>query len=201
MPFQLSQLPWPINALGSLMPESTLNYHYGKHHRAYVDNLNKFAAGTRFESLPLEEIIRVTAGDATQKAIFNNAAQVWNHDFFWKSMKPSGGGVPQGRLAEWIVRDFGSLQNFKEEFAKTAVGQFGSGWGWLVLKEGKLSILSTGNAETPISMAGVVPLLTVDVWEHAYYLDYQNRRPDWVATWLDKLVNWSFAESQLDSAL
>ena len=136
------------------MPENTLNYHYGKHHKAYVDKLNKFSEGTRFAELPLVEVIRATAGDESQKSIFNNAAQVWNHDFFWKSMKPNGGGKPSGKLAELIDRDFGSYDSFKAEFAKTAVGTFGSGWAWLVLKEGKLSLLSTSNAETPISTVG-----------------------------------------------
>lgn len=201
MAFQLPELPWPINALGAEMPESTLNYHYGKHHKAYVDNLNKFAAGSRFEELPLVDVIRMTAGDPAQKAIFNNAAQVWNHDFFWKSMKPNGGGAPSGKLAELIDRDLGGFEAFKETFAKTAVGQFGSGWGWLIFREGKLEVISTGNAETPISQNGVTPLLTVDVWEHAYYLDFQNRRPDFVANWLSKLANWEFAEAQLVAAL
>ncbi len=201
MAFQLPALPWAIDALEPLMPENTLNYHYGKHHKAYVDNLNKFSEGTRFAELPLVEVIRATAGDESQKSIFNNAAQVWNHDFFWKSMKPNGGGKPSGKLAELIDRDFGSYDSFKAEFAKTAVGTFGSGWAWLVLKEGKLSLLSTSNAETPISTVGVTPLMTIDVWEHAYYLDFQNRRPDFVAQWLEKLVNWDFAAEQMAGAL
>ncbi len=201
MAFQLPALPWAINALEPLMPENTLNYHYGKHHKAYVDNLNKFSEGTRFAELPLVEVIRATAGDGSQKSIFNNAAQVWNHDFFWKSMKPNGGGKPSGKLAELIDRDFGSYDSFKAEFTKTAVGTFGSGWAWLVLKEGKLSLLSTSNAETPISIVGVTPLITIDVWEHAYYLDFQNRRPDFVAQWLEKLVNWDFAAEQMAGAL
>jgi superoxide dismutase, Fe-Mn family len=196
MAFTLPPLPYPENALEPATSANTLNFHHGKHHKAYVDNLNKFVAGTPMEHQSLEEIIKATAKDSSKASIFNNAAQVWNHTFFWSCMKPGGGGRPQGELAQRIDQAFGGYDKFAEQFKASAVGRFGSGWGWLVLDGGELKITSTSNAETPMSQ-GQVALLTVDVWEHAYYLDYQNRRPDFVQAFLDKLVNWDFAAQNL----
>jgi Fe-Mn family superoxide dismutase len=177
----------------------TISFHHGKHHKAYVDNLNKLAAGTEFEGKPLEDVVRAAAGKPDKAAIFNNAAQIWNHTFFWQSMKPAGGGKPTGAVAAKIDQAFGSYEKFVEQFKATAVGRFGSGWGWLVAEGGTLKIVATPNAETPIT-AGQTPLFTVDVWEHAYYLDYQNRRPDFVQAFLDHLVNWDFASANLAKA-
>jgi len=164
-----------------------------------VDNLNKLLAGTEWEDKPLEEIIRLAAADPAKVGVFNNAAQVWNHTFFWHCMKPQGGGRPTGKLAQMLDEAFGSYEKFTEQFKATAVGRFGSGWGWLVLENGALKLVSTPNAETPLTK-GQVALLTVDVWEHAYYLDYQNRRPDFVQAFLDKLVNWDFVAANLAQA-
>jgi len=195
MTITLPELPYAQNALEPHITANTLSFHYGKHHNAYVTNLNKLIPGTEFEKLSLEEIVKKSSG-----GIFNNAAQVWNHTFYWHSMKPSGGGAPSGELAAQIAQDFGSLEKFKEEFTTAATTQFGSGWAWLVLdKSGKLKVTKTANAETPITTSDT-PLLTIDVWEHAYYLDYQNRRPDYIATFLDKLANWEFAAKNFASA-
>jgi len=161
-----------------------------------VDNLNKLIAGTDLENKPLEEIIRLTANDSSKVGVFNNAAQVWNHTFYWHCMKPGGGGQPTGELAGMIDQAFGGFQQFAEQFKATAVGRFGSGWGWLVLDNGQLKVVNTLNAENPLTK-NQVPLLTVDVWEHAYYLDYQNRRPDFVQAFLDNLVNWEFVAQNL----
>lgn len=199
MAFELPALPFPDNALEPHYSAKTLSFHHGKHHKAYVDNLNKLVAGTDLESRSLEEIIRATAGASDKAAVFNNAAQVWNHTFFWSCMKPGGGGKPQGDLAARIEEAFGSFDKFAEQFKVAAVGRFGSGWAWLVLENGKLAITSTPNADTPLAH-GQTPLLTVDVWEHAYYLDYQNRRPDFVQAFLDHLVNWDFAARNLAQA-
>jgi superoxide dismutase, Fe-Mn family len=196
MAFELPPLPYPKNALEPHMSEKTFEFHYGKHHQAYVTNLNNLVKDTPMASQSLEEIIKATAKDESKAGIFNNAAQVWNHTFFWNGMKPNGGGAPSGALAQKIDAAFGSLDKFKEAFKAAAVGQFGSGWAWLVAKGGKLAIETTSNADTPIAHGGK-PLLVADVWEHAYYLDYQNRRPDHVQAWLDKLANWSFAEQNL----
>jgi Fe-Mn family superoxide dismutase len=196
MPFTLPPLPFAPNALEPHMSAETFSFHHGKHHQAYVTNLNNLIAGTEYENLPLEEIIRKTAGDSAKAGIFNNAAQVWNHTFFWHSLKPNGGGAPTGELATKIDASFGSFDKFKEAFKAAAVGQFGSGWAWLVEEAGELRIVKTPNAETPITK-GQRPLLTVDVWEHAYYLDFQNRRPDFVDSFLSNLANWDFAAKNL----
>ena len=196
-PFELPALPYADTALEPAMSAKTFSFHYGKHHKAYVDNLNKLVAeDAALAELPLEELIRKSAGDAARRSLFNNAAQVWNHTFFWNSMRPSGGGAPRGRIAEQIEASFGGYDAFKTAFAEAAKTQFGSGWAWLVEDGGKLGVVQTANADTPLAH-GQRALLTIDVWEHAYYLDYQNRRPDYVAAFLDKLVNWEFAEQNL----
>jgi len=178
-----------MNALAPHISQETLEFHYGKHHQAYVTNLNGLIPGTEFESLPLEDIVRRSSG-----AVFNNAAQIWNHTFFWNSLSPTGGGEPQqGPLAQAIAAQWGSFAAFKEAFNKSAVGNFGSSWTWLVKKaDGSLAIVNTSNAATPITGTDT-PLLTCDLWEHAYYIDYRNRRPDYLAAWWN-LVNWAFAE-------
>ncbi len=195
-PFTLPPLPYPENALSPAISAQTVGFHYGKHHQGYVNKLNELAAGTPWADQPLEAVIKATAGQADQAAMFNNAAQVWNHTFYWNSLRPQGGGKPVGVLAEMIEKSFGGLEPFKAEFAKAAASQFGSGWAWLVKDGDKLIVTRTGNADTPIAH-GQKPLLTVDVWEHAYYLDYQNRRADYVAAVLDKLINWEFAAQNL----
>jgi len=189
-------LPYAENALEPVISANTISFHYGKHHKAYVDNLNKLIAETEFEGLTLEEIIQKTAGKPEYAGIFNNAAQVWNHTFFWNSLSPRGGGKPSEVLMKKIEESFGSFDDFLKEFAEAANTQFGSGWAWLVLDGSKLKVMKTANAETPLTL-GVKPLLTIDVWEHAYYLDYQNKRPDFVAAVLEKLVNWEFAAINL----
>ena len=199
MAFSLPPLPYPEDALEPDYSARTISFHYGKHHKAYVDNLNKLLAGTEWEGKSLEEIIRLAAADPAKVGVFNNAAQVWNHTFFWHCMKPQGGGRPTGKLAKMLDEAFGSYEKFVEQFKATAVGRFGSGWGWLVLEGGALKLVSTPNAETPLTK-GQVALLTVDVWEHAYYLDYQNRRPDFVQAFLDRLVNWDFVAGNLAQA-
>jgi Fe-Mn family superoxide dismutase len=199
MAFSLPPLPYPEDALEPDYSARTISFHYGKHHKAYVDNLNKLLAGTEWEGKSLEEIIRLAAADPAKVGVFNNAAQVWNHTFFWHCMKPQGGGRPTGKLAKMLDEAFGSYEKFAEQFKATAVGRFGSGWGWLVLEGGALKLVSTPNAETPLTK-GQVALLTVDVWEHAYYLDYQNRRPDFVQAFLDRLVNWDFVAGNLAQA-
>lgn len=196
MAFELPPLPYPDDALEPYYTARTFSFHHGKHHKAYVDNLNKLLPGSLYEHATLEEIILATAGDPTKAGFFNNAAQVWNHTFFWHCMKPGGGGRPTGELAARIDAAFGSYEKFAEQFKAAAVGRFGSGWGWLVLDGDQLSIMSTPNAETPMTQ-GKKALLTVDVWEHAYYLDYQNRRPDFVQAFLDHLVNWDFVAANL----
>jgi Fe-Mn family superoxide dismutase len=188
----LPPLPYAENALEPVITGKTIGFHYGKHHKGYVDNLNKLIAGTGFEGQSLENIIVQTSNKEDQTAIFNNAAQVWNHTFYWNSMKPGGGGEPPEALKQKIKESFGSVDALKKEWASTAVSQFGSGWAWLVLEGGKLKILKTGNAETPMT-SDAKPLLVIDVWEHAYYLDYQNRRADHVNAVIDKLINWEFA--------
>jgi Fe-Mn family superoxide dismutase len=195
-PIELPPLPYPANALDPYISSNTIGFHYGKHHKAYVDNTNKLIAGTDLADLPLEKIITATAGNFEKQAIFNNAAQVWNHTFYWKSMKPKGGGAPPKELATKIDAAFGSYEGFKKAFTDAAVTQFGSGWAWLVAKDGALSIVKTPNAENPLHK-GLTPLLTIDVWEHAYYLDWQNKRPDYVAAFLEHLVDWEFAAANL----
>ena len=199
MALELPSLPYAHDALSPHINAETLNFHYGKHHQAYVTNGNKLIEGTEFASMDLVAIIKATAGKANKAGIFNNAAQVWNHTFYWNSMKPGGGGAPNGAIAAKIDADFGSYAKFCELFAQAGATQFGSGWAWLVLNGGKLEVAKTPNAETPLT-TGAVPLLTMDVWEHAYYLDFQNRRPDYMKTFLDHLVNWDFANQNLASA-
>lgn len=196
MTITLPPLPYAQNALEPHITANTLSYHYGKHHQAYVTNLNNLIKDTPMAGAPLEEIIKQSAKDSSKAGIFNNAAQVWNHTFYWNSMKPNGGGTPKGELAKKIDKDFGGFDKFKEAFKQAAATQFGSGWAWLVLDGGTLKVTKTGNADLPMAH-GQKALLTIDVWEHAYYLDFQNRRPDYVTTFLDKLVNWDFAEKNL----
>jgi Fe-Mn family superoxide dismutase len=198
MAFQLPPLPWAEDALEPVYSARTVSFHYGKHHQAYVDNLNKLVAGTDLESKSLEEVIGAVAGDPAKVGVFNNAAQVWNHTFFWNGMKPGGGGAPVGDVADKIAAAFGDYPTFVEQFKAAGVGRFGSGWAWLVVEDGALKIVSTPNAEMPAPPKQTA-LLTVDVWEHAYYLDYQNRRPDWVQAFFDKLVNWEFVARNLSA--
>ncbi len=176
---ELPPLPYAQDALAPVISAETLSFHYGKHHKAYVDNLNKLVAGTELAEQPLEAVIKAVAGEADKAGVFNNAAQIWNHTFFWNSLKPNGGGAPTGARPRGIDAAFGSFDNFKKEFANAAMTQFGSGWAWLVADQGQLKVVKTPNAETPLT-TGQVALLTIDVWEHAYYLDYQNRRADFV---------------------
>jgi len=194
--FTLPPLPYPENALAPVISANTLSFHYGKHHKAYLDNLNKLIAGTEYEAATLEKIITDTAGKADKTPIFNNAAQTWNHTFYWNGLKPNGGGKPTGRIAQMIESDLGGYEQFKKDFAQAGVTQFGSGWAWLVAEGGKLKLVKTGNADNPLTK-GQVPLLTLDVWEHAYYLDYQNRRPDHLSAAIDQLLNWDFANENL----
>ncbi len=194
--FTLPALPYAQDALAPYVSGKTMSFHYGKHHQAYVDNLNKLIAGTPWTGQPLDTIIREAAGAADQAAVFNNAAQAWNHAFFWRSMKPGGGGRPAGRLMDLMGKSFGGFDEFKNAFLTAAVAQFGSGWVWLVQEGDGLKIVKTSNADTPMAH-GQTALLTCDVWEHAYYLDYQNRRQDFVQAFLDHLANWEFAASQL----
>lgn len=192
MPFTLPKLPYALDALVPHISQETLEYHYGKHHSTYVTNLNKLVAGTEFESMPLEEVIKKSKG-----GMFNNAAQVWNHTFYWNCLSPNGGGEPKGKLADAITKSFGSFAVFKEQFTQASITTFGSGWGWLVQDDkGDLKIISTSNAGTPMT-EGLTALLTCDVWEHAYYIDYRNVRPDYLnAFW--SLVNWEFAASNMN---
>lgn len=192
----LAPLPYAEDALAPVITANTIGFHYGKHHRGYVDNLARMIKGTEYEGMPLERIVTATAGKADKTALFNNAGQIWNHDFYWKSLRPNGGGKPPHALATLIDESFGSFDNFRKELSATTVSQFGSGWGWLVSEGGKLKVTKTANAETPI-IQGLKPLLTIDVWEHAYYLDYQNRRADYVNALIDKLLNWEFAQRNL----
>ena len=192
----LPTLPYADNALAPVISANTIKFHYGKHHQAYVDNLNKLIAGTEFANLPLEKIITEAAGKPDKTAIFNNAAQTWNHTFYWRSLRPQGGGEPSAMLKQKIDATFGSLDACKKELATAAMAQFGSGWVWLVLDGDKLKVIKTGNAALPMT-SGLKPLLTIDVREHAYYLDYQNRRADYVNAVLDKLINWGFVAANL----
>ncbi|MCR9140753.1 MAG: superoxide dismutase [bacterium] len=196
MAITLPELPYAQNALEPHITANTLSFHYGKHHNAYVTNLNKMLEGSPLANESLEKIITEVKGDASKAGIFNNAAQVWNHTFYWNSMKPNGGGQPTGELADRINKDFGSYEKFAEEFKTAAATQFGSGWAWLVEDGGKLAVMKTANADLPLAH-GKKALLTIDVWEHAYYLDFQNKRPDYIGTFLDKLVNWDFASQNL----
>ena len=199
MAHTLPALPYGLDALEPNISRSTLEFHHGKHHAAYVTNLNNLVAGTDLESKSLEDTITAVAGDAGKAGVFNNAAQVWNHSFYWQCMKPGGGGQPTGALADKINADFGSYEAFVEQFKTAGATQFGSGWAWLVLDGGTLKVTKTANADLPLAH-GQKALLTMDVWEHAYYLDYQNRRPDYMTTYLEKLVNWDFVAANLAAA-
>lgn len=194
---ELPKLPYAENALDPVISADTLRFHHGKHHKTYVDTLNKLLENEdKLASLSLEDLIREIANDADRGKMFNQAAQVWNHTFYWNSMAPKGGGKPTGALKDKIDADLGGYDAFRDAFKTAATSQFGSGWAWLIVDNGKLAITNTANAHTPVE-DGKTPLLTIDVWEHAYYLDYQNRRPDYVDAFLDKLVNWEFAEQNL----
>lgn len=198
MAIELPPLPFAATALEPHISAKTFEFHHGKHHKAYVDKTNELIKGTPYEGKSLEEIILGSWKEKNQP-LFNNSAQVWNHTFFWNSLKPQGGGKPTGKLAAQIEKDFGSYEKFAEEFKAAGVGQFGSGWAWLVADaSGKLAVTKTPNAEDPM-ITGNTAILTCDVWEHAYYLDYQNRRPDFLQTFLDKLVNWEFAAKNYDN--
>jgi Fe-Mn family superoxide dismutase len=192
-------LPWKEDALAPLVSANTIRFHYGKHHKAYVDNLNRLVAGNPLSELSLEQLVRETANVQSQSAIYNNAAQAWNHEFFWNCLNPGRDMQPSDALKLRIADDFGSYGAFKEQFAAAAMGQFGSGWAWLIVDAAKLKITRTPNADTPMA-AGKACLLTIDVWEHAYYLDYQNRRPDFVQTFIDHLINWDFVAQNLAKA-
>ena len=197
MAFELPSLPFAIDALEPHISARTFEFHHGKHHAAYVTNLNNLTKDTDLASKSLEEVIKAAAADLPAKqGIFNNAAQVWNHTFFWNCLKKGGGGKPGAKLLARIESDLGGFDKFKEDFKNAAVTQFGSGWAWLVEENGKLKITKTANADLPLAH-GQKALLTVDVWEHAYYLDWQNRRPDFVQCFLDNLVNWAFVEANL----
>ncbi len=198
MAVELAPLPYDLDALEPHISARTLEFHYGKHHKGYVDKLNAAIADTDYDKQSLESIVQNSL-DAVDSGVFNNAAQIWNHDFFWNSLSPSGGGEPTGELAELIDDSFGSFAAFHEEFHTRATKQFGSGWAWLVVAGDKLSMTTTANADTPF-VHGQTALLTCDVWEHAYYLDHQNRRPDYVKTFLGKLANWDHATAQLKEA-
>jgi len=196
MAFTIPALPFEKNALEPAMSSTTLTYHHDKHHQAYCDTLNKLIAGTEYEKMPLEEIIRTSQSGP----IFNNAAQTWNHSFFWNCLKPNGGGDPSGKLLDAINAKYGSMDAFRAEFTKMAVGNFGSGWTWLVRNpDGSVDIVNTSNANNPLSSLAT-PLMTCDVWEHAYYLDYFNVRMQFVKTFLEKLVNWDFVQQNFDEA-
>jgi Fe-Mn family superoxide dismutase len=200
MAFTLSPLPFPKDSLGATMSARTLEHHYGKHHANYVNKLNELAAGTKFENADLETVVRGTAGgEGKDKKIFNNAAQVWNHDFFWASLAPNGGGTPPEPVAKQLNASFGSVENFRDKFVEAAVNQFGSGWAWLVSKDGKLDIVTTSNAECPLTSGGHA-LWTCDVWEHAYYLDYQQDRARFVKAVIENLANWQFVGKRLTEA-
>lgn len=191
MAFELPALPWAKDALAPVISSETIDYHYGKHHQAYVTNLNKLIQGTEFDKSSLEEIVK----HASPGGLYNNAAQTWNHSFFWNCMKPAGGGAPKGAVGEAIKRQWGDLTGFKKAFQDNAVGNFGSGWTWLVMRtDGSVDVVNTGAAGTPLTTADK-PLLCVDVWEHAYYIDYRNMRPKFVETFMDHLVNWDFVEA------
>lgn len=199
MTFRLDPLPYADSALEPYISQRTLTFHYGKHHQGYVNKLNELTKGKSFEKKTLEQIMQETAGKADMATIFNNAAQVWNHDFYWKSMRPAGAKVPSEELLKYLEDSFGSLDDFKAEFKEVAVSQFGSGWAWLVKDEDQLRIIKTSNADNPL-VHNLIPLMTCDVWEHAYYLEYQNRRIDYVNTFLNHLINWDFIDHNLAQA-
>lgn len=187
--FEMIELPYPIDALEPYISKNTLEFHYGKHYKTYLDNLNKLVVGTEYEAMTLEKIVRQTYGKPDKQAIFNNAAQSLNHQMFWRALKPNGGGEPKGKLAELINKQFGSYDEFCQQFKTAALSQFGSGWAWLVQDGDKLEIIKTANADTPVAQGKKV-ITVLDVWEHSYYLDYQNRRGDYIDEFLDYLLNW-----------
>ena len=194
----LPPLPYAEDALEPVISARTLSFHYGKHHKGYVDTLNKLIVDTEFEGMPLEKLIKAASGRADQAAIFNNAAQIWNHSFYWRSLTPKGGKEPPAALKKMMESSFGGVDQCKKKLAEAAIGQFGSGWAWLVEEGGKLKVIKTPDARTPLT-DGPKPLLTIDVWEHAYYLDYQNRRSDHVTALIGKLANWQFAAENLQN--
>ena len=196
MQITLPQLPYPYDALEPHISRTTLEIHHGKHHRAYVERVKTLAREVHLADQPLERIIQQTAGQDSHRALFNNAAQAWNHAFYWRSLRPGGGGAPHGEIAERVQTDLGGYGHFVQQLVAAATGQFGSGWAWLVLDGNKLKVTQTANADTPIAH-GQTPLLTIDVWEHAYYLDYQNRRADYAAAVIEHLINWDFASRNL----
>jgi superoxide dismutase, Fe-Mn family len=199
MAYELPSLPYDYTALEPYISKSTLEFHHDKHHAAYVNNFNNAVKGTDLDSKSLEEVIKTIANDPDKAGVFNNAAQSWNHSFYWKCIKPNGGGTPTGALAQKIDADFGGFDKFVEAFKTAGATQFGSGWAWLVLEGNTLKVTKTSNAGNPLT-SGQIPLLTMDVWEHAYYLDYQNKRPDYIADFLGKLVNWDFVAENLANA-
>jgi superoxide dismutase, Fe-Mn family len=196
MQITLPQLPYPYDALEPHISQITLGIHHGKHHRAYVEKVKTLASEVHLADQPLERIIQQTAGQDSHRALFNNAAQAWNHAFYWRSLRPGGGGAPHGEIAERVQTDLGGYGHFVQQLTAAATGQFGSGWAWLVLDGNKLKVTQTANADTPIAH-GQTPLLTIDVWEHAYYLDYQNRRADYAFAVIERLINWDFASQNL----
>ncbi|MBN2034769.1 MAG: superoxide dismutase [Deltaproteobacteria bacterium] len=197
MPITLPDMPYGKKALEPFISARTLEFHHGKHHKAYADNTNKLIDGTDLATTDLESIVKKAAGDPSKAGLFNNAAQVWNHTFYWNCMKPKGGGLPAGDVLQKINSDLGGYEKFVEGFKNAGITQFGSGWAWLILKDGRLEITKSANADTPLAY-GSKPVLVADVWEHAYYLDYQNRRPDYLTTFIDKLINWDFVNSCLE---
>ena len=197
MAFELPKLDYEKTALAPIMSEKTLDLHHGKHHQTYITNLNKFISGSEMAKMSLEEIILNSSKDKSKTAIFNNASQHWNHILFWKCMKPQGGGKMPPKLETKIQADFGSLENFKKEFIQAGITQFGSGWCWLSLNNGKLVVTKTPNAENPL-IKSMKPILGCDVWEHSYYVDYQSRRPEYLENFFEKLINWEFVASNLD---
>lgn len=199
VPVKIPPLPYEMNALEPLISAKTIGFHYGKHQKGYVDNLNKLIAGTEMAKMSLENIIAATAGKPERVAIYNNAAQAWNHKFYWLSLRPQGGGEPPAALSKMIKASFGSLDACRKELATAAVTQFASGWAWLVQDGTRIKVLKTANADNPLAL-GVRPLLTIDVWEHAYYLEYQNRRADYVNAVIEKLLNWEFAAGNLSGS-
>ena len=196
MAYELPDLPYSHDALDPVISRETLEFHHDKHHAAYVGKYNDAVSGTDLDAKPIEEVIRAVADDASKAGLFNNAAQAWNHTFYWNSMVPNGGGTPSDDLAKKIDEDFGSFDAFVEQFKTAGATQFGSGWAWLVSDNGTLKVTNTSNADTPLTI-GQTPLLTMDVWEHAYYLDYQNQRPAYIDVFVEKLINWDFAAANL----
>ncbi|MEA5417694.1 superoxide dismutase [Spirulina sp. CCNP1310] len=199
MAYTLPALPYDYTALEPYISKSTLEFHHDKHHAAYVNNYNAAVANTEYDSQAIEDVIKSVAGNPDKAGLFNNAAQAWNHSFYWQCMKPNGGGTPTGALADKINADFGSFDQFVEAFKAAGATQFGSGWAWLVLENGTLKVTKTGNADLPL-VHGQTALLTMDVWEHAYYLDYQNKRPDYINTFITQLINWDFVASNFAAA-